>query len=177
VLTASNAGSSSRVTVALDGGGTVSHATTGSDIAGTIDGVAATGVGNVLTVPVTSTSRAAGLSIAVTASDDDLAASGGAIGDITYTPGLAQQLSSLFNQMSDSSTGQLVTAQATATTQVKNLQTQIDNWTTRLDSYRANLTYKFTQMETALATLKTQSTALSQYFNSSTSASSGSSSG
>jgi flagellar hook-associated protein 2 len=176
LLTANSAGSAGAFTASVDGGVTATKVTAGSDVQGTVDGVAATGVGNVLTVPVGSTSRAAGLSIAVKVSDADVAASGGSVGSISYQPGLSQQLSGLFSQMSDSSTGELVTAQATATTQVKSLQTQIDDWTTRLDDYRASLTQKFTAMETALSTLKTQSTALSQYFGTSTASSSSTSS-
>jgi flagellar hook-associated protein 2 len=181
LVTANSTGTAGAFTVSNgDAVGTSTAASklrAGSDIVGTIDGVAATGLGNILTVPVTSTSKAAGLSVAVTATDAEVTASAGStIGSISYKPGLAQQLNKVFTQMSDSGTGQLVTAQAAATTQIKNLQTQIDNWTTRLDSYRANLTYKFTQMETALSSLKTQSTALSQYFNSGSTSSSSSSS-
>jgi flagellar hook-associated protein 2 len=181
LVTSTKAGSAGSFTVSNgDASGTATAAkelVAGSDIQGTIDGVAATGLGNILTVPPTSTSKAAGLSVAVTATDAEVTASAGAsIGNISYQPGLAQQLNKVFTQMSDSGTGQLVTAQATATTQIKNLQTQIDNWTTRLADYRANLTYKFTQMETALSSLKTQSTALSQYFSSSSTSSSSSSS-
>jgi flagellar hook-associated protein 2 len=182
VIKANAAGSAQAFTVAVDSTwaadptGSITHPTSGADIQGTIGGVLATGVGNLLTVPPNASSNAAGLSVAVTASDAEVTASDGDIGSISYQPGLAQQLSKVFSQMSDSSTGQLVTAQAAATKQVSSLQTQIDSWTTRLADYKANLTYKFTQMETALASLKTQSTALSQYFNTSSSSSSSSSS-
>jgi len=182
VLTSTNAASSGSFQVTLDndgtpeGTGTATQTTAGADIQGTIDGVEATGIGNVLSLPVSAESGAAGLSIAVTASTADLAVSDGAVGTINYQQGLAQKLNSLFTQMSDSSTGDLVGAQATANTQVADLQTQIDNWTSKLADYRASLVLRFTNMETALASLKTQSTALSQYFDSSTSSSSSSSS-
>jgi flagellar hook-associated protein 2 len=74
--------------------------------------------------------------------------------------------------MSDSGTGQLVTAQAQATAQVKTLQDAIDRWTTRLDDYKKNLTMKFTAMESALASLKSQSAALTSFSGASSSSSS-----
>jgi flagellar hook-associated protein 2 len=174
VFTASNAGTAGAFTATIDGGGTATKTRAGSNISGTIDGVAATGIGNILSVPVSSASRAAGLSIAVNASDADIASSAGAIGTINYTPGLAQRLDKLFSDMSDSATGQLVTAQAQASAQVSSLQDAIESWTTRLDAYRSMLNTKFTAMESALSSLKSQSTALSSYFSSSSSSSSSS---
>ena len=169
VFNAANPGTASAFTTTIDGGGTATKTRAGANITGTIDGVAATGIGNILSVPIGSTSKAAGLSIAVSASDADITSSSGAIGAITYTPGLAQKLDRLFSEMSDSATGQLVTAQSQASAQVSGLQDAIDSWNIRLDAYRSMLNIKFTAMETALASLKSQSTALSSYFSSSSS--------
>ncbi|MBT0771422.1 flagellar filament capping protein FliD [Kineosporia sp. J2-2] len=166
VFAASNPGSAGAFTATIDGGGTASQTVAGDDIAGTIDGVTGKGIGNILTVPTDSESGAAGLSVQVNS------AATGAIGDITYKPGLAQQLSGLFTQMSDSQTGSLVQAQTTAKNQVKDLQTQIDAWTDRLDAYRSSITAKFTAMETSLSALKTQQSSLASFFNSSSSSSS-----
>jgi flagellar hook-associated protein 2 len=176
VLSAANAGTSGSFTAAMDGGATATKLTAGTNIAGTIDGVAATGIGNLLSLSTTAESGAAGISIAVNASDADITASGGAIGTLSYKPGLAQQLDTLFSQMSDSTNGQLVTAQATATTQIKTLQTAIDSWTAQLDNYRATLNGKFTAMETALSALKAQSSAMSSFFGTTSSSSSSSTS-
>ncbi|GAA3607514.1 hypothetical protein GCM10022223_24350 [Kineosporia mesophila] len=147
-------------------GATVSQTTEGADIKGTINGVEATGIGNILTVPPTSDDPSAGLSILVNSTAT------GDIGDITYKPGLAQQFGSLFSQMSDSQTGTLVQAQTTAKTQVKDLQTQIDAWTDRLAAYRSSITAKFTAMESSLSALKAQQSSLASFFNSSSSSSS-----
>lgn len=176
VLTATNAGTANAFTFAVDGGVATAQTVAGANIAGTIDGVAATGIANLLSLPASADSGAAGITVAVNVLDSQVASSGGAIGSITYAPGFAQQLDSLFAQMSDSATGQMVTAQAAATAQIKTLQTQVDNWTTRLDSYRAMLNAKFTAMETALSTLKTQSDALSSFFGTTSSSSSSSTS-
>ncbi len=176
IFTASNPGTAGAFTATIDGGGTATKTRAGANIAGTVDGVTATGIGNILSVPVSSASKAAGLSLAVNASDADIASSSGNIGTVNYTPGLAQKLDKLFSDMSDSATGQLVTAQAQASSQISSLQDAIDGWTTRLDAYRSMLNTKFTAMESALSSLKSQSTALSSYFGSSSSSSSSSSS-
>ncbi|GLY27023.1 flagellar filament capping protein FliD [Kineosporia sp. NBRC 101731] len=147
-------------------GATVSQTAEGADIKGTINGIEATGIGNILTVPPASEDPAAGLSITVNSNTTGL------IGDLTYKPGLAQQLGSLFSQMSDSQTGTLVQAQTTAKTQVKDLQTQIDAWTDRLAAYRTTVTAKFTAMESSLSALKAQQSSLASFFNSSSSSSS-----
>lgn len=132
---------------------------TGADIAGTIDGVEATGIGNILSVPADADTGAKGLSVQVTS------AATGDLGSISYQPGIAQRLGQLFNQMSDTQTGTLVQAQTTAKTQAKDLQTQIDSWTDRLDAYRATITAKFTAMETSLSALKSQQSSLSSFFS------------
>ncbi|MGZ4625619.1 MAG: flagellar filament capping protein FliD, partial [Kineosporiaceae bacterium] len=60
----------------------------------------------------------------------------------------------------NSSTGTLTSAQQGRLTEVKTLQAQIDAWNTRLAAYRDQLTRQFTAMETALASLKSQTSAL-----------------
>ena len=59
-----------------------------------------------------------------------------------------------------STTGVLTSARQGRLTEVKNLQSQIDDWDTRLAAYRDQLTQQFTAMETALATLKSQTSSL-----------------
>jgi flagellar hook-associated protein 2 len=163
VFTASSPGTRTAFTASIDGGLIATQLAEGTDVAGTIDGVEGTGIGNTLTVPFDSGSDASGLSVTITASDADIASSGGEIGTITFATGLAQSLSQLFSQMSDSVNGQLVTAQAEASAQVTKLQTAIDGWTSRLNDYRTNLTNKFTAMESALASLKAQSSAMASF--------------
>lgn len=165
IFTAVNPGTAGAFTVSVnnpnsDVGVSAAQTTAGTDIAGSIDGVAATGIGNILTVPPDADSDAAGLSVQVNS------ATTGDIGTIEYAPGLAQALSSLFTEMSDSQTGQLVQAQTTAKNQAKDLQTQIDAWTDRLENYRATISAKFTAMESSLASLKTQQSALASFFDS-----------
>lgn len=173
-FTAGAAGSAHAFSVALgDVAGT--RLISGAEISGSIDGQAATGLGSVLSLP-TGTSDAAGLSIDVSTTPADLAATSGAIGSFTYTPGLAQRLSRLAKDATADSVGALSTAQDGATAEVKRFQTAIDAWDDRLTAYRQTLTRQFTAMETALAKLKSSTSALSSLINSSSSSSSSSSS-
>ena len=134
----------------------------GADVQGTIDGQVAKGTGDILSL-TSGTGGAVGLAIDTSGlSDDDVAAAaGGSIGSVTYLPGLAQRLATLVNDETNSSAGVLTSAQQGRRQEVKNLQDQIDDWDTRLSAYRDQLTQQFTAMETALATLRSQTSALS----------------
>jgi flagellar hook-associated protein 2 len=169
MLTADSAGAAQAFTANIDGAGF--RLTAGQDVAGTIDGQAATGSGNLLSLR-TGTGGAVGLSLRVAVSDTDVAATGGAIGTVGYKPGLAQGLVSVI-QSATASSGSLTTAQEGRQTEVDDLQKQIDNWTTRLDAKRLSLQKQFTAMETTLASLKSQTSALSGLSTSSSTSSTG----
>jgi flagellar hook-associated protein 2 len=163
VLTASSYGSSRAFTATLDGtDGT--QLTAGQDVAGTIDGQTATGTGNVLYLS-TGTGDAVGLSVTVDTTTADIAATGGDLGSLTYSSGLARELEHLVSNATDSSTGTLTSAKNSASSQVTSLQEQIDTWTDRLESYRERLVVQFTAMELAINTLNTSLTALSGLFS------------
>lgn len=159
-LTAATAGSAQAFTASA-GGVAGTKVVAGQDVAGTVAGQAATGLGAVLSL-TTGTGGAQYLALdtsGLTAAD--LTASGGAVGSVTYRPGLAQRLASLVDTETKSATGIVTTAQQGRLAQVKTLQDQIDAWDQRLTDYRNQLTQQFTAMETALATLKSQTSALS----------------
>jgi flagellar hook-associated protein 2 len=113
----------------------------------------------VLALP-TGTGGAVGLALDTTGLTGDDLAAGGDVGSVTFAPGLAQNLSRLVSELTNSTTGSLTTAQQTYRSQVKTLQDSIDEWDTRLADYRASLTTQFTAMETALAALKSQTAAI-----------------
>lgn len=166
-FTANVPGAGSAFTASLNGvAGT--QVTAGLDVQGTIDGKTALGVGNTLSLPNSPTSGANGLVLSVTASDADVAATGGNVGTVSYQPGFAQRLVTLLNQASSSNGGSLVTAQQGTQATIKDLQKQIDTWDTRLATYRSMLQTQFTAMETALATLKSQSNFLTSTFSGTT---------
>jgi flagellar hook-associated protein 2 len=81
--------------------------------------------------------------------------------DPVTTDGLAARLQTLADQASDTVSGMLVGLAKGQDTQATDLQSQIDDWTTRLQLRQQTLTDQFTAMETALGTLKSQSSWLS----------------
>ena len=82
----------------------------------------------------------------------------GTADDTVDTDGLGARLQRLAQQANDKVSGTLTTLAAGQDTRAKSLQTQIDAWTDRLASRKAALTSQFNALETALSSLKTQST-------------------
>ena len=173
VLTAASTGAGAAFTAALDGT-SQTQVTAGADVVGTIDGQTANGSGSVLSL-TTGTGGAKGLSLNVGVTAADIAATGGAVGQVTYSEGLGQRLASLISATTGTD-GTLATAKSGSDSQVKDLQEQIDKWDNRLETYRAMLTAQFTAMETAIARLKSASSALSSFSTAQAQASSSSSS-
>jgi flagellar hook-associated protein 2 len=161
-FTASSYGSSRAFTATLDSV-QGSQLEVGQDVAGSINGQAANGTGNVLSLS-TGTGNAVGLSVTVDTTAADIAATGGNLGTITFDSGLARELQHLVTTATDSATGTLTSAQNSANAQMTTLQEQIDSWTDRLESYRARLVSQFTAMEIAINTLNTSLTALGGLF-------------
>ncbi|HVC24623.1 MAG TPA: flagellar filament capping protein FliD [Acidimicrobiales bacterium] len=130
---------------------------TGTDVAGTINGVAATGLGQVLTAP-SSDPTLAGLSLLVSTpgitSLTDL-------GSFSYTPGLAQQLQSLGNTASNPVNGMITTTISSLTNESAGLNSQISDYQAVATAQQTLLQNEFAKMETALGTLKNQAAALS----------------
>jgi flagellar hook-associated protein 2 len=160
LLTALDAGAAQAFTADASGVlGTQVHA--GLDVQGMIDVEPATGLGSILSL-TSDTSGATYLALDTSGlTQNDVDNTAGDIGDVTYVPGLAQQLASLVDVETRSGTGLVTTARQGRLAQVKTLQDQIYAWDQRLTDYRAQLTQQFTAMETALAKLKSQTSALS----------------
>ncbi len=169
VLTADSAGSAFAFVADVDDLGFGSYDVEGVDAEGTIDGQQATGVGDVLTLP-TGTGGAVGLALDTSRLTD--ADVGGLVGSVTFAPGLASALSTLVDRFTATNTGALSTAAKGRQASVSTLQTQIDDWDRRLAAYRLMLTQQFTAMETAIATLKSQTSSISALVNASTTSSS-----
>lgn len=163
---AADAGTASAFSVSFDGAAGVREQA-GRDVVGTIDGKVAKGAGNVLTLQDTS-SQANGLSVTTDFSASDVANSGGAVGSVTYTPGLAQKLSTLLDDAT-STDGSITRAKQSRLDAVKDFQDQIDAWDLRLEQRRESLTKQFTAMETAISNLKNQSSSITNLLASSSS--------
>ncbi len=86
--------------------------------------------------------------------------------DTITTDGVGSRLQTLANQASDSATGMLTSLANGEDSTAKDLQSQIDDWTTRLQLRQQTLTDQFNAMETALGTLKSQSSWLTSQINS-----------
>ena len=141
-----------------DGSGEV-----GVDVAGTINGEPATGVGQILSGNE-GNSTTDGLKIKVTLTSDQIGE--GDEGTLTLTKGYAAIIGGSLEQYTDATTGILSTRAKTIQTQIDNIQKQIDNMEALLEKKREQLYDKFTRMEEALGQLQSQKNALSALFGS-----------
>ncbi len=135
---------------------------TGSDVAGSIDGVAATGNGQYLSAP-SSDPTLAGLTLQVTTPSV-----GGAttIGTFTYAPGMAQSLATLAHSATTGPGGVVAAAVAGLQADTQDLSSQISVEQQVVDQERAMLQQEFTHLETSLAQLKSQGSALTSALSS-----------
>ncbi len=129
----------------------------GTDVAGTINGVAATGTGQVLAAPTTDPTLA-GLSLLVTTPGITSATP---IGSFAYQPGLAQQLQTLADGASNPITGSITATIKGLTAQSSGLDSQIANYIQVEASQQRLLQNEFATMEATLGTLKNQSAQIS----------------
>lgn len=127
----------------------------GTDVVGTIGGVAATGNGQALAAPPGAPLD--GLSVLVTASGISVTT---ALGTLTYSPGVAQRLVSSMTAATDPSTGSITDAIKSLTQQATGLTSQINRYETIEKSQEAVLKQEFATMEVNLGKLKNESSML-----------------
>ena len=141
------------------GGATANTPTsfTGTDVVGTINGVTATGTGQVLAAPTTDPTLQ-GLSVLVTATGITSATN---LGSLTYTPGLAQQLTSIADAATNATSGSITTAIQGLQQQATGLNGQIANYQQLEVSQQQLLQNEFATMEATLGSLKNESSQLS----------------
>ena len=125
-----------------------SHA--GSDVAGTINGVTATGQGQALIAPATDPALG-GLALTVTATTP------GALGTFTYVPGVAARLDAAASDAIDFGTGSITTAISGRQSRIGDIDRRISDWDVRLARREATMRRQFAAMETALGNLRNQS--------------------
>ncbi len=128
----------------------------GTDVVGTINGVAATGTGQFLSAP-TSDPTLAGLSLQVTASGITSSTN---LGTFTYQPGVAQAAVSLANSMTDPVNGAITTMAQGLTNEATGLNTQISFEQMLANQEQKSLQQEFSNLEVTLGTLKNQGAAL-----------------
>lgn len=135
-------------------------ATSGTDAAGTIDGVAFVGNGQSVT--------SGGMVLTVATTAAQLASLGGSSsGTITLTQGLAGLLSIIGN--AGSATGSALASKATLADQVTDLQKRVDAWDQTLIDRESSMRTKFTAMQVALDKLNAMSSSIAGLVNSTTS--------
>ncbi|HVB06589.1 MAG TPA: flagellar filament capping protein FliD [Acidimicrobiales bacterium] len=129
---------------------------TGTDVAGSINGVLATGTGQELISP-SKDPTLHGLTLQVTTTG---VSSPTALGNFTYTPGLAQQLLTISKSASDAATGSLSDAIKGLSDQSTGLNSQIANYQRLEQEQQTLLTKQFAQMEQTLGSVKNEGAAL-----------------
>jgi flagellar hook-associated protein 2 len=85
---------------------------------------------------------------------------------VTEIVGIAERIRDVAKSASDSATGSLVKLAEGKESMFKDIQDRIDAWDVRLNTRKDALTKQFTGMETALSSLKNQSTWLAGQINS-----------
>jgi flagellar hook-associated protein 2 len=143
--------------------------TYGQDVAGTINGEAATGTGRTLTGNA-GDAHAAGIQLLVTATTASPA--GGITGHVTLTHGVADGLNSALTQILDPTNGSVIGAENGLNSQVSSAQAQEVQIQTTVDTYKAYLTQIFSELETRVSALQAQGNAFTAAFGGSTSSSS-----
>jgi flagellar hook-associated protein 2 len=107
-----------------------------------------------------------GLTVSVAAgADAELDAALGtavSVGEVTYTAGVAERLSTATNRALDAVEGYLTSTEEAGEARIDYLDDQIASWERRLDQREESLRRQFSAMETALSALQNQSSWLSQ---------------
>jgi flagellar hook-associated protein 2 len=163
VLTGQQYGSTASFSVTSSTGalGLASGAYNGTDVAGTIDGVAGTGAGQFLQAAASDTALG-GLELKITATGITSATD---LGSFNYTPGLAQQLATISAAATDLTNGSLTQTIAGLTSQSTGLGTQITSYQALVAQETTRLTQQFSTMETTLSTLNSTTQWLTEYLD------------
>jgi len=132
--------------------GTTQQTRTGTNVEGTIDGVSATGNGQILTA--SSSSKANGLALTITATSPTA-------GTISFSRGLADRILDQIKSYTDSD-GVLAKAQTSISDTVKGINDRITAMNERIEAAATRMRKQFTAMEKQLAAYQTMSSQLTQ---------------
>lgn len=159
VLTHSDYGSSRTFTVEQENGLVLGAGLdgeyAGQDVAGTINGEAATGQGRTLT-GASGAANVEGLSIIYSGTDT------GEVGSVTLTLGVAEGFYRSLFRMVDSFEGYITNKQDSLKSYIDRLEEQIQSMEAQLERRKASMTSQFIQMEKVLSKLQTQMSWLGQ---------------
>ena len=128
----------------------------GVDVAGTINGEAATGSGQVLTGD-SGNNNVDGLVVKYTGTDENLD-----VGNVKLTIGAAELFSRVLYNITDSYDGYVAFKENSLQDNIDRLQTRMDEMEARLNQKQENMINQFVVMETAMSQIQSQSQWLSQ---------------
>jgi flagellar hook-associated protein 2 len=134
------------------------------DVAGTINGEAATGSGQVLTGD-DGESHIDGLVVKYTGTAEGLK-----VGDVKLTIGTAALFDRVLFNIADSYEGYVAYKQDSLQDSIKSFETRVEDMEARLDLKMENMINRFVAMESALSVMQSQSQWLSGQINSASSA-------
>ncbi|MBI4649722.1 flagellar filament capping protein FliD [Candidatus Desantisbacteria bacterium] len=135
--------------------GTTILSESGVDVAGTINGEACTGKGQVLTGDEDE-EHVDGMSIKINLTPAQLIAQGSAQGTVNLTLGIADRMYTLQSKIIDTNEGYVSLHQDAIKNTIDDYQEQIDKMEARLEKERQMLLTRFTAMEKALGLMKNQ---------------------
>ena len=124
----------------------------GQDVAGTINGENATGSGQILTGN-SGDSNIDGLSIQITLTPAQLSAQGADQGNITLTYGVAEQMYTHLEKITDQFDGYVALREKNIKDTMSDIQDQIDTMEKRVEKKRQNLENQFLNLERSMAAL------------------------
>ncbi|HVL98964.1 MAG TPA: flagellar filament capping protein FliD [Egibacteraceae bacterium] len=155
-------GSAHAFTVAGSGDAGLDGVHAGSDVEGTIGGLAATGRGRTLTG---TDGAVIGLSVRVSASQDTVDAAGGAFGEVTFTTGLGGALDRTV-RVFEGAGGEIARARQSITNEIRRFGDRIAEFDVRLASRETTLRRQFNALESAMGRLKSQSAWMASHIQS-----------
>jgi flagellar hook-associated protein 2 len=155
-LTTTGYGANATLSVTAGASG-LSGSAAGVDVAGTIDGKAATGSGQILT-GAESSGNSAGLLLKIAATSAEVSGAGGTLdlGDLTYSTGAIGGLAKLVGQLTGAG-GKVTSAHDGAVANSKSQQQRIDDFEKRLTLVQERYAKQFAALETLMGRLKDQS--------------------
>ena len=160
-LTSGSYGTTSNVSLQDDTGtstssfiGTKTTGQNGTNVAGTINGITATGNGQYLTGATGTATE--GLQVQVKGG------STGARGTVNYSQGFAYQLNNLMTSYLDPTSGALVSATKGLNTQITNVQNQITTFSQNLTQIQTTYQAEFSQLDTLISSMNATQSYLTQ---------------
>jgi flagellar hook-associated protein 2 len=157
-ITLTTNGYGSLATLSVTAGATgLTGSDTGVDVAGTIDGHAATGSGQILT-GVDGSGDSAGLFLQITATPGDVSGAGGSLdlGGMSYSTGAVGGLSKLLGQLTGAG-GKVTQAHEGAVNNSKSMADRINDFEKRMTLVQERYAKQFSALETLMGQLKDQS--------------------